>query len=227
MTKTEVVQRIKAIGVIPVVRAPSGAEAVELAHAVKAGGLPILEVTLTVPNALQVIQRLLEAFGNDVLVGAGSVLDAPAARDCIAAGARFIVSPVLDTATVTCCQEQGVAVIPGALTPTEIVQAWRAGADLVKVFPAGAMGGASYIKSLLAPMPQLQLVPTGGVTLATAAGYIDAGAAAVGAGTDLVNRDALRAGRSDTITAAAHAYVDAVRTARRAAGSPFRDATMA
>jgi 2-dehydro-3-deoxyphosphogluconate aldolase / (4S)-4-hydroxy-2-oxoglutarate aldolase len=227
MTKAEIVRYIKGVGVIPVVRAPSGAEAIELAQAVSAGGLPILEVTLTVPNALLVIERLILAFGTDTLVGAGSVLDAKTARDCIAAGARFIVSPVLDLETIACCREQGIAVIPGALTPTEVVTAWNAGADLVKVFPASAMGGASYIRSLKAPMPHLELVPTGGVTRDNVASYIQAGAAAVGAGADLVDREALRAGRSDLITTAARAYVEAVRTARRDAGSQFHDATMA
>lgn len=210
MTKGEVVRRIKDVGVIAVVRAASLEEAVQRAEAVMAGGLPILEITLTVPGALRVIERLAQAFGGTALIGAGSVLDAESARACLAAGARFIVSPVLNPDTVACCRRQDVAVIPGALTPTEILNAWRAGGDLVKVFPVGALGGASYVRSLKAPIPHLELVPTGGVTLANVASFIEAGAAAVGAGSDLVDR-----GRPEAVTAAARAYVEAVRTARR------------
>lgn len=214
MNRAEVVQRIKDSGVIAVVRASSAQEAVEIADAVVAGGLPILEITMTVPGATQVIERLARAAGHHALVGTGSVLDADTARACIAAGARFIVSPVLDLDTIACCRKHDIAVLPGALTPTEVLRAWNAGADLVKVFPAGAMGGASYIRSLKAPMPQLELVPTGGVTLATVADFIQAGAAAVGAGTDLVNLEALRRGQPEVITEAARAYVRAVRGAR-------------
>jgi 2-dehydro-3-deoxyphosphogluconate aldolase / (4S)-4-hydroxy-2-oxoglutarate aldolase len=212
MKKAAVLQKIRDIGVIPVVRAGSAAEAVALADAIAAGGLPVLEIALTVPGALQVIEQL--GKNPDLLVGAGSVLDAASARACLAAGARFIVSPLLDPDTVALCREREVAVMPGALTPTEIARAWTDGADCVKVFPVDAMGGASYIRSLKAPMPHLELVPTGGVTLATAASYIEAGAAAIGVGGELANRDALRRGQSGTITAAARAYVDAVRKAR-------------
>lgn len=219
MDKVDVVRTIQAVGVIPVVRAGSAADAVVLADAIVAGGLPILEITLTVPGALEVIERLSQAAGNAALVGAGSVLDAKAAGACIAAGARFIVSPVFDPDVIACCREADVAVLPGALTPTEVLRAWNAGADLVKVFPVGALGGASYVRSLLAPMPQLQLVPTGGVTIATAASFIAAGAAAVGAGSDLVQPDAVRAGRLGAVTSAARAYVETVRAARAAAGS--------
>ena len=207
MNRTAVVAKIRSIGVIPVVRASTAVEALQLAEAILAGGLPILEITLTVPGAVQVIERLARTQGDDALVGAGSVLDADSARACIAAGARFIASPALDPALVARCRKQEVAVMPGALTPTEVVQAWRAGADLVKVFPAGAMGGASYIRSLKAPLPQIELVPTGGVTLANAAGFIEAGAAAVGVGADLAN---------GKVTETARAYVEAVRAARRA-----------
>lgn len=214
MNRVEVVQRIKDSGVIAVVRASSAQEAVEIADAVVAGGLPILEITMTVPGATQVIERLARAAGDHALAGAGSVLDADTARACIAAGARFIVSPVLDLDTIAYCRKHDIAVLPGALTPTEVLRAWNAGAGLVKVFPAGAMGGASYIRSLKAPMPQLELVPTGGVTLATVADFIQAGAAAVGAGTDLVNLEALRCGRPEVITEAARAYVRAARRAR-------------
>src|SRR5438094_8282155 len=163
MKKSEVLKRIRDIGVIPVVRASSAEEAIQVVEAIRAGGLPILEITMTVPGAVHVIEELVSRFG-DAIVGAGTVLDPETARACILAGAQFIVSPALNLETSGCCRELDTAVMPGALTPTEIVQAWSAGADLVKVFPAGGMGGASYIKSLKAPLPQIELVPTGGVT---------------------------------------------------------------
>src|SRR5437667_6580639 len=214
MNKTEVIQRIKDIGVIPVVRASSEEDAILVVDAIKAGGLPILEITMTVPQAVEVIETLSARYGNEAIVGAGTVLDPEKARACIGVGARFIVSPALNLETIACCRELDVAVMPGALTPTEIVLAWNAGADLVKVFPAGAMGGASYIKSLKAPLPQIELVPTGGVTLANAAGFIEAGAAAIGVGADLVDISAIRAGEPEKITQAARAFIETVRKAR-------------
>jgi len=214
MTKSEVIQRIRDIGVIPVVRASSAEEAIEVVEAIKAGGVSLLEITMTVPGAVQVIEQLAKRFGDEAIVGAGTVLDPETARACIDAGARFIVSPALNLDTITFCGQQDVPVMPGALTPTEIVTAWNAGADFVKVFPCGAMGGASYIKSLKAPLPQTELVPTGGVTLATAATFIQAGAAAIGVGADLVDVKAIRAGHPEKATAAARAYVEAVRSAR-------------
>lgn len=214
MTKTEILQRIRDIGVIPVVRASSADEAVQVVEAIRAGGVSLLEITMTVPGAVQVIQTLTKEFGDGAIVGAGTVLDAQTAAACIAAGAKFIVSPALNPETIAFCREHDVAVMPGALTPTEIVTAWNAGADFVKVFPCGALGGASYIKSLKAPLPQIELVPTGGVTLTTAASFIQAGAAAIGVGADLVDVKAIRAGEADKITAAAQAYVAAIRSAR-------------
>ena len=214
MTKTEILQRIRDIGVIPVVRASSADEAIQVVEAIRAGGVSLLEITMTVPGAVQVIQTLTKQFGDEAIVGAGTVLDAQTARACIAAGAKFIVSPALNLETIAFCREHDVAVMPGALTPTEIVTAWNAGADFVKVFPCGALGGARYIKSLKAPLPQIELVPTGGVSLKTAASFIEAGAAAIGVGADLVNIKALRAGDAETITEAARAYVRAVQSAR-------------
>jgi len=213
MNKTDVLQRIRDIGVIPVVRASSPEEAIQVVEAIKAGGLPVLEITMTVPGAVHVIEELVKRF-DDAIVGAGTVLDPETARACILAGAQFIVSPALNLETIACCRELDVAVIPGALTPTEIVMAWNAGGDLVKVFPAGAMGGASYFKSLKAPLPQIELIPTGGVTLANAAGFIQAGAAALGVGADLVDISAIRSGQPEKITQAARAFIEAVRKAR-------------
>jgi 2-dehydro-3-deoxyphosphogluconate aldolase/(4S)-4-hydroxy-2-oxoglutarate aldolase len=213
-TKADIIQRIRDVGVIPVVRASSAAEAIQVVDAIKAGGVSVLEITMTVPGAVQVIEQLAKRFGDEATVGAGTVLDPDSARACIDAGARFVVSPALNLDTIALCHQLDVPVMPGALTPTEIVTAWNAGADFVKVFPCGAMGGAGYIKSLKAPLPQIELVPTGGVTLATAASFIQAGAAAIGVGADLVDVKAIRAGHPETVTAAARAYVEAVRSAR-------------
>jgi 2-dehydro-3-deoxyphosphogluconate aldolase / (4S)-4-hydroxy-2-oxoglutarate aldolase len=214
MKKNHVLERIRSIGIIPVVRASSGDEALRAVEAIQAGGLPILEITMTVPGAVQIIEAITNRYADEVLVGAGTVLDAASARDCLQAGAQFIVSPALNLETISFCREAECAVMPGALTPTEIVQAWTAGADFVKVFPCGAMGGASYIKSLRAPLPQIELVPTGGVSLATAANFIEAGAAAIGVGADLVDVKAIRAGESEKVTAATRSYIEIVRTAR-------------
>jgi len=214
MTKADIIQRIRDIGVIPVVRASSAKEAIQVVEAINAGGVSLLEITMTVPGAVQVIEQLAKRFGDEAIVGAGTVLDPEIARACIDVGARFIVSPALNLETIALCREQDVPVMPGALTPTEIVTAWNAGADFVKVFPCGAMGGASYIKSLKAPLPQIEFVPTGGVTLTTAAAFIQAGASAIGVGADLVDVKAIRAGQPEKVTAAARAYVETVRSAR-------------
>ena len=214
MNKADIIQRIRDIGVIPVVRASSADEAIKVVDAIKAGGVSILEITMTVPGAVQVIEQLVQRFGDETVVGAGTVLDPEVANACISVGAKFIVSPALNLETIKYCRDHDVPVMPGALTPTEVVTAWNAGADFVKVFPCGAVGGASYIKSLKAPLPQIELVPTGGVSLKTAASFIEAGAAAIGVGADLVNIKALRAGDAETITEAARAYVRAVQSAR-------------
>ena len=208
MNKTDVIKQIREIGVIPVVRATTVDEAMRAIDAIREGGISVLEITMTVPNAFSVIEQVTTRFGSDALVGAGTVLDAEDAKSCIASGAQFIVSPALNLETIAYCREQDVAVMPGALTPTEVVQAWNAGADFVKVFPAGAVGGPSYLKSLKAPLPQIELVPTGGVNLKTAADFIKAGAAALGVGADLV------AGESSAITERAKQYVEIVREAR-------------
>ncbi len=214
MSRVEVIKQIKDTGVIPVVRASSADEAMRAIDAIREGGISVLEITMTVPNAFSVIEQVTTRFGSDALVGAGTVLDAETAKSCIASGAEFIVSPALDVETIAYCREQDVAVIPGALTPTEVVQAWKAGADFVKVFPAGAVGGPSYLKALKAPLPQIELVPTGGVSLKTAADFIKAGAAALGIGADLVDVKAIREGQASLITDRAKQFVEIVRAAR-------------
>jgi 2-dehydro-3-deoxyphosphogluconate aldolase / (4S)-4-hydroxy-2-oxoglutarate aldolase len=207
-------ERIREVGIVPVVRATSAEEALAAVEAIRAGGIPILEITLTVPGAVGIIRDLVSRLGDDALIGAGTVLDADSAGECIDAGARFIVSPALDLPTIAECRRRGVPIFPGALTPTEILTAWKAGADAVKVFPAGAVGGATYLKSVKAPLPQVDLLPTGGVSLKTAAEFIAAGAFALGVGADLVDLAALKRGDAASITEKARQYVDAVRAAR-------------
>ena len=214
MDKSDVIKTIKDTGIIPVVRATSADEAMRAIDAIREGGISVLEITMTVPGAIGVIEEVAKRYGSEALVGAGTVLDSETARACILAGAQFIVSPALNLETISTCRELNVAVMPGALTPTEVVQAWTAGADLVKVFPAGAVGGAGYIKALKAPLPQIELVPTGGVSLITAADFIRAGASALGVGTDLVDIKAIREGQHAVITERARQFLDIVREAR-------------
>lgn len=219
MNKTEVLRRIHDTGLIPVVRAESAELAIKAVEAITAGGVNVLEVTMTVPGAIGVIEQLATKFGGKALIGAGTVLDRETADRCIQAGAQFIVSPALNEDTIAFCRANDVAVFPGALTPTEVVKAWKAGADAVKVFPASAVGGASYLKSLKAPLPQVELIPTGGVSLATAADFIAAGAFALGVGADLVDLKAIRSGQTEKVTQAARAYIAAVNEARRSLSS--------
>ncbi|HVS82008.1 MAG TPA: bifunctional 4-hydroxy-2-oxoglutarate aldolase/2-dehydro-3-deoxy-phosphogluconate aldolase [Pyrinomonadaceae bacterium] len=215
MNKNDVMQRIRDTGLIPVVRAESADLAMRAVEAIKAGGVNVLEVTMTVPGAIGVIEKLAATYGSEAVIGAGTVLDPETARACVEAGAQFIVSPSLNEDTITFCRENDVAVFPGALTPTEVVRAWNAGADAVKVFPAGAVGGASYLKALKAPLPQIELVPTGGVSLKTAADFIKAGAMALGVGADLVDPKALREGNENLITERARQFLEIVRDARQ------------
>ena len=214
MNKSEVLNKIRQICVVPVVRASSADEALRVVDAIREGGVPVLEITMTVPGAVQVIEEIVKRHGNDVLVGAGTVLDPETARACILAGAQFVVSPALNLGTIEMCRRYSIGIMPGALTPTEVITAWQAGADVVKVFPCGAMGGASYLKSLKAPFPQVELIPTGGVSLKTAADFIAAGAMALGVGADLVDTKAIKEGNPSKVTEAARQYVEIVRQAR-------------
>jgi 2-dehydro-3-deoxyphosphogluconate aldolase/(4S)-4-hydroxy-2-oxoglutarate aldolase len=216
MKKQEVLAELKRIGLVPVLRAESEAQALALAGAIADGGVTCLEVTMTVPGAVQVIARLAKERP-EILLGAGTVLDVEAAKACLDAGAQFIVSPAFDEQTVAHCRKHEVAVLPGALTPTEVIRAWNAGADVVKIFPASAMGGAKYLKSLKAPLPQIEMIPTGGVSLATAVEFLEAGAFALGVGADLVDTGAIKAGHPETVTAHARKYLEIVRGFRQAA----------
>ena len=214
MEKVWVLKRLEEIGIIPVVRAASAEDAVYVADAISEGGIPILEITMTVPGAIGVIAELSKRYADLVLVGAGTVLNADTARNCIAAGAQFIVSPALNLETIELCKLQRIAVLPGALTPTEVVTAWEGGADAVKVFPCSAVGGPKYLRALKAPLPEIRLVPTGGVSLATAGDFISAGAWALGVGSDLVDTKAISARNRESVIATARNYVAAVRDAR-------------
>lgn len=214
MEKLLVLKRIEEVGIIPVVRVESEEEAIAVAKVIGDAGIPILEITMTVPGAVRVIEKLSKRYGDEVLVGAGTVLDPEAARACIGAGAQFIVSPALNMQTIELCKQQAIAVFPGSLTPTEVVSAWQAGADAVKVFPCSAVRGAKYLRALRAPLPQINLIPTGGVSLSTAKDLISAGAWALGVGADLVNTRAIKAGEYDSVASKARSYVAAVREAR-------------
>lgn len=214
MRKKDVLQKIGEVGLVPVVRASSADEAMKVVDAIREGGVPVLEITMTVPGAIAVMEEVVRRFGSDVVVGAGTVLDPETARACILAGAQFVVSPALHLGTIEVCRRYSIAIVPGVLTPTEVVAAWSAGADVVKVFPCGALGGASYIKSLKAPLPHIDMIPTGGVSVATAADFIKAGSLALGVGADLVDTKAIREGNGKLVTEKAREYVRIVQEAR-------------
>ncbi len=214
MDKQKVRSRIEEIGIVPVVRASSQREAHIAAEAVCKGGIPIVEITMTCPGAIEVIRELTKSAGAEILIGAGTVLTVDDARRCLDAGAQFLVSPGFDRATVEFAVREAKLMLAGALTPSEIVTAWKAGSDLVKVFPCGQVGGAKYIKALKGPLPQIPLVPTGGVNLSTAAEFIEAGAAALGIGGELVQAEALKSNKPELIVETARKFLEIVATAR-------------
>ncbi|MGD9588347.1 MAG: bifunctional 2-keto-4-hydroxyglutarate aldolase/2-keto-3-deoxy-6-phosphogluconate aldolase [Pyrinomonadaceae bacterium] len=214
MTKADIVGHIESLGLVPVVRASSADEAMQAIDAIKAGGVDVLEITMTVPGAVKVIEKVADKYGSEVVVGAGTVLDPETARACLLAGAQFIVSPALNLDTIAICHRYSAPICPGVLTPTEVITAWSAGVDFVKVFPCGSVGGASYVKNLKGPFPQVKFIPTGGVSLKTAADFIKAGASALGVGTDLVNTKAIRDGNPEAVTEAAKEYIRIIKEAR-------------
>jgi 2-dehydro-3-deoxyphosphogluconate aldolase/(4S)-4-hydroxy-2-oxoglutarate aldolase len=213
MRKEQIVERLREIGLVPVLRAESEEQALGIASAIAAGGVTVLEITMTVPGAIRVMSRLTKDRP-DILIGAGTVLDAETARMCMLEGAQFVVSPALNLKTIEMCHRYSIPVLPGALTPTEIVTAWQAGADVIKVFPASALGGAKYLKSLKAPLPQVEMIPTGGVSLATAKEFLEAGSFALGVGADLVDTKAMAEGKPEKITESAKKYLEIVREFR-------------
>ncbi|HJX52499.1 MAG TPA: bifunctional 4-hydroxy-2-oxoglutarate aldolase/2-dehydro-3-deoxy-phosphogluconate aldolase [Polyangia bacterium] len=220
MQKSEVLAQIRAIGVVPVLRLSSARDVLAMAEALHAAHIDAVEIPLDVPDALAVISNLVQRFDEKVLVGAGTVLDTDSTSSVIAAGASFVTSPSFDAEIVKYCNSIDVAVFPGALSPTEIVSAWKAGADMVKVFPCSALGGPSYLKAIKTPLPQIALFPSGGVTLQNAAAYIEAGASILGVGSDLVDLASLREGRADRIVERARLFIELARDARGDAPTP-------
>jgi len=205
-----IAQTIERVGLIPVLRAKNTTQALAVVQAMIAGGVTVVEVTMTCPDAEEILRTLKQEYGDKLLLGSGTVTTAKEAEATMAAGAEFVVSPSLHPDVIAATKAAGKLSIPGALTPTEAITAHRAGADYVKIFPCSAVGGAPYLKALLAPFPFLKLIPTGGVTLQTAESFLKAGARALGVGSDLVNLAAIDEGRPEVITAAATAYLNLV-----------------
>jgi 2-dehydro-3-deoxyphosphogluconate aldolase/(4S)-4-hydroxy-2-oxoglutarate aldolase len=215
MSIDDVIRRIGEIGIVPVVRAATVDEATRAVEAICAGGIPIVEITMTVPNAVSVIREVAQQYAGKVLIGAGTVTNAQQAEQCILAGAEFLVSPGLSVPVLSVARAAAKLAIPGALTPTELMSAQEHGARLVKIFPCGNAGGPKYLKSLKAPFPNAALIPTGGVNAANAADFIAAGAFALGVGADLVDAKALREGNLEKITSGARELVQVVTSARK------------
>jgi 2-dehydro-3-deoxyphosphogluconate aldolase / (4S)-4-hydroxy-2-oxoglutarate aldolase len=217
MKMEDVARRIGEIGIVPVVRAAGVEEAQQAVDAILAGGIPVVEITMTVPGAVEVIRSVARQFAGKVLVGAGTVVTREQALACLDAGAQFLVSPGLSLAMVRAARERNIVAIPGALTPTELMAASAEGAEVIKIFPCGSVGGPKYLKALRGPFPSVKVIPTGGVNAGNAAEYIAAGAFAIGVGSDLVDTAALRQGKPEKIVAAAKELVAAVQGARKAA----------
>jgi 2-dehydro-3-deoxyphosphogluconate aldolase/(4S)-4-hydroxy-2-oxoglutarate aldolase len=216
MNIDDVIRKIEEVGIVPVVRAATVEEATRAVEAIYAGGIPVVEITMTVPDAISVIRGVARQYGNKVLIGAGTVTNAERAESCLRAGAEFLVSPGLAPPVLAVAKAAGKLAIPGALTPTELMNAQNEGARLVKIFPCGNVGGPKYLRSLKAPFPKALLIPTGGVNAANAAEFIAAGAFALGVGADLIDAKALREGNQEKISRAARELVQAVATARAA-----------
>ncbi|MGC9530393.1 MAG: bifunctional 4-hydroxy-2-oxoglutarate aldolase/2-dehydro-3-deoxy-phosphogluconate aldolase [Candidatus Bipolaricaulaceae bacterium] len=211
-----ILERVIDLGALGIIRVQTAEDLVRMAEALYAGGLSCLEITMTTPGALRAIEQARERLP-DVLMGAGTVLDAPTARQAILAGAQFLVTPTVKLEVVDTAHRYGIPVIPGAMTPTEILTAWEAGADMVKVFPASTLG-PKYLQEVHGPLPQITLVPTGGITADNAPEFIRAGAAVVCAGSWLVDKRAVAEGRLEVLTARARALVEAVHGARAETG---------
>jgi 2-dehydro-3-deoxyphosphogluconate aldolase/(4S)-4-hydroxy-2-oxoglutarate aldolase len=214
MKRDAILSTILEIGIIPVVRTESAEHAIRAIEAIHRGGIRLAEITMTVPGALRALEKVADKFGDQILLGAGTVLDPETARACILAGAEFIVTPNLNPATIEMAKRYSKVITPGALTPTEVVNAWQAGGDVIKVFPCSAVGGAKYIKALRAPFPQIEMIPTGGVNLETIGDFLRAGACAVAVGAELIDGENIRAGRHDVFEDRAKRFLDAIRTTR-------------
>ena len=214
MDKKGVFDRMVAEGLVPVIRVTSAAEAIDVADAIKEGGCSVIEITMSVPGAIDVIKDLSRKYKDEIVMGAGTVLDPETGRAALLAGAQFIVSPTVNLDLIHLAHRYSAVVIPGAMTPTEILTAWNAGADMVKVFPAAQLGGPEYIKALRGPLPQILLVPTGGVNLQNAGAFIKAGCVALGVGGELVDKKALKEKKFNILTENARAFLKAVQEAR-------------
>jgi 2-dehydro-3-deoxyphosphogluconate aldolase/(4S)-4-hydroxy-2-oxoglutarate aldolase len=214
MKRDAILRSILETGVVPVVRTSSAESAVRAIEAVYNGGIRAAEITMTVPGAVKALEKLADTFGDKLVLGAGTVLDPETARICMLAGAQFFVTPALNLKTIEMVKRYSKIIMPGALTPTEIVTAWEAGADFVKVFPCGALGGAKYIKSLKAPLPHIEMVPTGGVSLETTADFLRAGAAAVAVGAELIDAKTISEGRYEVFEERARQFLAEVAKAR-------------
>jgi 2-dehydro-3-deoxyphosphogluconate aldolase/(4S)-4-hydroxy-2-oxoglutarate aldolase len=213
MSRQDSLARVLQSGIVAIIRAPHGDRLGDVAEALLAGGIDCMEVTFTVPNPIDVLRELNERIGDRALLGAGTVLDTETARAAILAGAEFIVSPSTDLDVIRLCNRYDKLVMPGALTPTEVVSAWEAGADVVKIFPSD-LTGPSYLKALHGPLPQVRLMPTGGVNLQTAEDFLHAGACALGIGSSLVEKEAVQNGKMERIEELARQYVQIVRQVR-------------
>ena len=214
MTAQQILSFIVDIGIVPVVRTATAEGAVNAIQAIHRGGVRAAEITMTVPGALKALEKVADQFGDKIVLGAGTVLDPETARSCMLAGAQFFVSPNLRVSTIEMCKRYSKVICIGALTPTEVLTAWETGADVVKVFPADAMGGAKYIKALKGPLPQVEMIPTGGVNLETTGEFLKAGACAVGVGGELVNAKLIAEGNFAEIENRAKQYLEAVQKAR-------------
>jgi 2-dehydro-3-deoxyphosphogluconate aldolase/(4S)-4-hydroxy-2-oxoglutarate aldolase len=214
MEKREVFNRMVSEGLIPVIRVASAAEAIDVADAIKEGGVTVIEITMSVPGALDTIKELTKKYKDDIIMGAGTILDPETGRAALLAGAQFLVTPTLNLELIQLAHRYSAVIVPGAMTPTEILTAWNAGADMVKVFPAAQLGGPEYIKALRGPLPQILYVPTGGVNLQNAGAFIKAGATALGAGGELVDKKAVKEKKFNVITENTRAFLKAIKEAR-------------
>jgi len=213
VNSSQIISQIESTGVVAIIRASGSGELIDVVNALRDGGLTCIEVTMTTPNALDVIRSAREKVGDTAAIGVGTVLDAQTARAAILAGAQFVVAPITDLRTIKLCKRYSVPVLPGALTPTEIAKAWEAGADFVKVFPTGSLG-SQYLSDLRGPLPHIKIVPTGGITLENAGEFIRAGASALGIGSALVRKDWLIKRDFGAIKNAASQWLQAVKQAR-------------
>jgi 2-dehydro-3-deoxyphosphogluconate aldolase/(4S)-4-hydroxy-2-oxoglutarate aldolase len=214
MTRQQTLSCIIDIGIVPVVRTATAEAAIKAIEAIYRGGIRAAEITMTVPGAIRALEKVADQFGDKIVLGAGTVLDPETARACMLAGAEFFVTPSLKISTIEMVKRYSKVICPGALTPTEVLAAWDAGADIVKIFPCGNLGGAKYIKALKGPFPHIDMIPTGGVNLETAGDFLKAGACAVAVGGELVDAKTIKEGRFDIIEERAKQYLAAVAKAR-------------